>query len=50
MRQISPGQFGTQWPFAAIMKRAAVPPTILQVFIVDLMESYRLVQRTANVA
>ena len=50
MLQICPGQFGTQWPFSAIMKRAAVPPAILQVFIIDLMESYRLVQRTANVA
>jgi DNA-binding transcriptional LysR family regulator len=47
MHQICPDQFGSQWPFCAIIRRAAVAPTILQVFMVDLMESYRLVQRTA---
>ena len=50
MHQISPEQFGTHWPFCAITRRAAAPPTILQVFMIDLMESYRLVQQTAHVA
>ncbi len=50
MHQIYPDQFGTQWPFCAIIRRAAVPPTILQVFMIDLMESYRMVQQTAPAA
>lgn len=50
MHQISPQQFGTHWPFCAITRRAAAPPTILQVFMIDLTESYRLVQQTAHVA
>ena len=50
MHQICPDQFGTQWPFCAIIRRAAVPPTILQVFMIDLMESYRMVQQTAPAA
>jgi DNA-binding transcriptional LysR family regulator len=50
MHRIRPSQFGTQWPFCAITKRAAVSPTILQVFMLDLMESYRLAQQAANAA
>ncbi|MFL9982562.1 LysR family transcriptional regulator [Paraburkholderia sediminicola] len=50
MHQICPEQLGSHWPFCAITRRAAAPPTILQVFMVDLMESYRMVQRTAPMA
>jgi DNA-binding transcriptional LysR family regulator len=48
MHHICPDQFGSRWPFCAITKRAAVPPTILQVFMMDLMESYRLAQQAAD--
>jgi DNA-binding transcriptional LysR family regulator len=50
MHQICPAQLGSHWPFCAITRRAAAPPTILQVFMIDLMESYRMVQRTAPIA
>ncbi|TDN58692.1 LysR family transcriptional regulator [Paraburkholderia sp. BL10I2N1] len=40
MYQIGPDQFGSRWPFCAIIRRAAVPPTILQVFVIDLMENF----------
>ena len=50
MHRICPAQLGSQWPFCAVSRRAAVPPTILQVFMMDLMESYRLVQKTAHTA
>ncbi|MFM0207046.1 LysR family transcriptional regulator [Paraburkholderia sediminicola] len=50
LHQISPEQYGTRWPFCAITRRAAALPTILQVFMIDLMESYRLVQQTAHTA
>lgn len=50
LHQISPEQYGTHWPFCAITRRAAALPTILQVFMIDLMESYRLVQQTAHTA
>ncbi|MFP3568247.1 LysR family transcriptional regulator [Paraburkholderia sp. SIMBA_030] len=48
MHRICPDQFGSQWPFCAIIRRTAVPPTILQVFMIDLMESYRRVAQTAR--
>jgi DNA-binding transcriptional LysR family regulator len=48
MHQICPDQFGTQWPFCAIIRRTAIPPTILQVFMIDLMESYRMVAQAAR--
>ena len=50
MHQICPEQLGSHWPFCAITRRAAAPPTILQVFMIDLMESYRMVQRAAPMA
>jgi DNA-binding transcriptional LysR family regulator len=49
MHQIRPDQFGTQWPFCAIIRRASVPPTILQVFMIDLMESYRKIAQSARI-
>lgn len=50
MHQICPEQLGSHWPFCAITRRAAAPPTILQVFMIDLMESYRMGQRAAPMA
>jgi DNA-binding transcriptional LysR family regulator len=50
MHQICPAQFGSHWPFCAITRRTAAPPTILQVFMIDMMESYPTVQRTAPMA
>ncbi|ASV99015.1 hypothetical protein CJU94_13140 [Paraburkholderia aromaticivorans] len=41
---------GTRRPSCAIIRRAAVLPAILQVFMIDLMESYRGVARTARTA
>jgi DNA-binding transcriptional LysR family regulator len=49
MHQIRPDQFGTQWPFCAIIRRASVPPTILQVFMIDLMESYRKIAQSERI-
>jgi DNA-binding transcriptional LysR family regulator len=48
MYRIGPDQFGTEWPFCAIIRRVATPPTILRVFMIDLMESYRMVRQTAR--
>lgn len=49
MHQICPGEYNSQWPFCAITRRAAALPAILQLFMIDLMESYRLVQRTSQI-
>lgn len=40
MRQIGPGHFGMQSPFCAATRKAAAPPSILQVFMTDLHESF----------
>lgn len=39
LRQIAPEQFSSDWPFSSITKRGGVQPTILRVFMDELMSS-----------